>query len=522
MGGTPKTLGPFKGGLNNAAGLGEYIEDEELFQLNNLEVDIDGSLANRPAIRRLRVATSSFHFQIIGTYKAVDGNTYLCATTPGGNAVVQMINSKTGAYAVSAGGASMDSVCAVQWKDRMYVISNNPVKNGGYFTYSAGNFTWVPVATMPTGESATIYRQRLFIAAGIGASTFSSRLYYSAVNDGANWPVAGTVDIDDGNGEKLTCIIGMANDILCFKEHSTYRYGFQSDPAQAELSKISGTIGVPNFACAATYDNNNIYLMHGDAVFELFNYTFTEISQKAKFTQKLDITLLPGETFGLTCFRNRLFVRFYSDVYVYNIKTQSWSTWSSTRKFSRLYVIPSADVGLDFAYAHPATTDDNGYLYFFQDDRITGVGGTGSSGEQFKCSLTTKTYDFDIPYQFKVQYYWAVDLATSGPTDFAAILPNAMLNNTWNYQKDTYTWDSAASQLTWDTGGDVTIYHDENAAVGRYRRKYIKLEKKIRFRQVYYTISTDAIANSVGDSSVRIYDIISFLEPKEHVSKRVS
>jgi len=516
VGGSPKTLGPFKGGLNNAAGLGEYIDDDELLVLENLEVDVDGSIANRPSIRMLSVSGQSGHLTVIGTYRALDGNTYVAVAS---SSAVIMVNSKTGSNAGSVSAVS--SVCAIQWRDNMYVVSN-AASNGGYFTYSAGAFTWTVVATMPIGESATIYRNRLFIASGAGSTSNSSRMYYSDVNAGGTWPTLSYTDIDPGNGEKLTCIIGMANDILAFKEHSTYRYGFQSDIAQFELSKISSTIGTPNYACAATYDNNNIYLLHGDAVFELFNYTFTEISMKVKFQQKLDLSLLANESYGLTTFRNRLFVRFYADLYVYNIKTQAWSLWTSARKFSRLYVIPSADIGLDFAFAHPATNLDNGKIYFFQDDRITGVGGTGNTGEKFQCNLTTKTYDYDVSYQFKVQFYWAVDMATSGNTEFTAVLPNASQNNTWDYQKENYTWDSAKAQLLWDTGGNVTFYHQEAAGLGSYRRKYIKIEKKVRFRQIYYTLSTDAIANTVGDSSVRIYDFVVFVDPKEHISKRVS
>ena len=517
MSGEPTQLGPFKKGLNNAAGVGEYIEDDELFNIVNLEVDIDGSLANRPAIKKLPLTGISGELTVIGTYRDVGGRNFLCVR----NATqMAMFDASTGG--ISSTLVSIQSVCAIQWLDKLWVIPTNG--SGGSWSFSGTSWTWLEIPAIPIGESVTIYKQRMIVVTGVSSPVNASRLWISNQDNPAlwNWTANPWVDVEPGNGEKLACVIGMANDVLLFKEHSTYRFGWSNTPEQFELSKISNTIGVPNFACAATYDNNNIYLMHGDMIYELFNYSFTDISSKVKLSQITDFTLRATETYGLTIFRDRLFIRYYSDLYVYNIKTQAWARWISDRKFSRLYVIPSSSVGLDFAFSHPANSGAGAAVYFFQDDRVSGVGDTGNTGEQFDCEIVTKTYDYDAPYKFKVQFWWEVLIATSGQSYFSVNIPNSKQLNTWDEWNALYTWDELALNEVWGDAG--TTIHDDTVdpSLGAYGRKSIRVPRKCRFRQAFYTIRTAAVKNVTADSSVRIYQLVTFMAAKEIVPQKVS
>lgn len=525
MPGEPTPIGPFKGGLNNAARIGEFIEDDELFDLVNLEVDVNETLVNRPAIKRINVSGGVGDQYLLGHFKDVSGKDFLLNLNnvqADGSGTMDMYDPVTGGK-MSSAAVSINTLAAIQWRDKMWVVGR-VAGTGGYWSYSGTAWSWTAVAAMPMGENVAVYRNRLIIGAGIGSTQDASRIWISNDKDGTlwNWTANPWVEIDSGNGEKLTAMIGMANDMLLFKEHSTYRFGWSTDPAQAELSKISSTIGCPNSACVTTYDNNNVYLLHGDSVYELFNYSFTKISTKISLKQTLDNTLRATELFGLTMFRDRLFVRYYAYIYVYNVKTQAWCRWETLRKFSKLTIIPSTTVGLDYAYAHPA---DSGQvsLYFFQDDRVSGVGGTGSLGEAFNCSIISKTYDFDIPYKFKKQFWWAAVIATSGNTTFTTTIPNAMEQITWDYAKAAYKWqDGVAIPVTWGDSGDLVITEVVQPTLGRYFRKIIKLEQALRFRQVIYALSTVAISNSYSDASVRIYQLTTFLQEKETIVKKVS
>lgn len=525
MSGEPTLIGPFKGGLNNAAGIGEFIDDTELFSLVNLEVDVDGSLANRPAIKRINVSGGVGDQYILGIFRDVSGKNFILNI----NNVQANGSGDMAMYDPANGGkmspiVNINALAAVQWRDKMWVISKS-ASSGGNWSYDGTSWTWTVIPAIPQGETATIYRNRLLVGAGIGSLTNTSRLWISNDNDGTKWDWTANpwVEIDPGNGEKLTALIGMANDVLIFKEHSTYRFGWSTDPAQFEQSKISGTIGCPNASCVTTYDNNNVYLMHGDAVYELYNYSFTKISEKLRLKQTLDATLRASELFGLTIFRDRLFVRYYAYIYVYNIKTQAWCQWITTRKFSKLTVLPSASVGLDVAYAHPADTGGQVSIYYFQDDRISGVGVSGSTGEQFNCSIVTKTYDFEAPYKFKKQFYYTAIIATSGSTTFTATIPNSKDQVTWDYAKANYKWqDGTAIPILWGDAGDTVITDVVQPTLGKYFRKIIKLEQSCRFRQVFYTIDTVAVTNLTADASVRIYQLTAFLQKKETIVKKVS
>jgi len=83
---TPVKMGPFIGGMRNSSGLGENIADNEVYDLTNLEVDLDGSLVNRPAIGDLTinwttggsVAPSPItNLRVIGRYIPNDGRTFI-------------------------------------------------------------------------------------------------------------------------------------------------------------------------------------------------------------------------------------------------------------------------------------------------------------------------------------------------------------------------------------------------------------------------------------------------------------
>ena len=518
-GGKSVTLGPFAGGLHNSSGTGEFIDDKECFGLTNLEVDLDGSLANRPAIGNLPVTglTNTTGLRVIGTYLPADGrNILVFANTPGH---VMLVDTATNAQIAVQG---MTAVCCVQYKDNLY-ICGTPASGstGGYFSIASAGATptWTAVAGMPQGEAMVLYKERLFIAAGVNSTgVVTSRIWWSAVAAGQTWDlVLGFADVEPGNGQKIVTMTVLNQDIIIFKQHSTYRFGYTSQIAKFDLSNVSKNIGAPAPNCAITYDSNNVYVLHDNNVYELFNYNYSKISKQIRLAQVPDNTFLITEIYGLSLYRDRLFVRYYSYLYVYSLVTKTWSQWDSTKKFSRLVTIPSADIGLDTAYATSATNVPA--VFFFRDDRITGVG----SIEAFSCSVLTKTYDLDIPHLYKVLFWWALQIATSGTVTATATAPNAGTNYTWNAWKAGYTWDALkASSITWSNADMVIAQNVVAPTLGKYARKVLKLGHKLRFRQINFTVSADAQTNIVGDASVRLYDITILTNQKETVVRGTS
>lgn len=510
-------LGLFTGGLNNAAGTGDAIQDDEVFDLVNLEVDLDGSLTNRPAINSLALTGmgSTVGIKVLGVFLPADGRVFIAVSI---GTTLRLIDPNTGTSAADVAGVG--SVCCTQYGDRLWFAALPGSGSGGYFTVTAPGLApvWVTVAAIPNGEAIVVYKERLWVASGLSSTTNSSRLFFSAIGVGSSWGASDFIDIEPGNGQKLVYMLSVNNDIILFKQHSSFRFTYASSPANAEVSKISSTIGVPSINCAVMYDNNSIYVLHDNNVYELFNYSYARISRSISLRQIVDPSLYAYDIYGLTLYRDRLFIRYYSYLYVYSLTTKTWSRWSTTKQFSRIVFVPSADIGLDTAYASSASSGDPGKLYYFRDDRVSGVG----TAEVFDCTVITKTYDFDQPQSFKVLKKWGASIATSGNTVLKVTIPNTSPDLTWGAIA-AYTWGQAKTiPLLWGNSDSVVFDKTTIPSLGKYGRKFLKAFKKLRFRQAFWTITTTAIANSVADSSVRIYDITVDVGIKQDVVKETS
>lgn len=509
----PVAIGPWTGGLHNSSGIGEAIDDNELFICSNLEVDTDGSLANRPAIQNLplSVTLNSTH-RIIGVFNPEGTSSQYLVVSQTSTPQTRLLDPTTGTYFGSSPGQV--SSCAVQYNNRMYIIPS-PGFTGGYFD-ATGTFT--AVAAIPTADFGVIYKDRLFLAPGLSATSNSSRIQFSNAKDPTLWTGTDVFDVEPGNGQKAVSLVVMNNDLLIFKEHSTFKFGYAASPLKGQLDKVSSTIGVPSLNCIAVYDNNSVYVMHDNSVYVLYNYQYEAITEKVAMRQTFDPDLLAPDTFGLTIFRNRLFVRYYSSMYILSLKTNRWSSITSPRKFSRLYIIPSSSVGLDIAYAMSGSSALPGRIYFMKDSRIDGVG-PGSNQESFTCSIQTKTFDFDIPFAFKLMKMWGLSISTLSDTVCKTNIPNASQNYTWA-QWATMTWDQLnTGNYKWSNNVNVILPTTRVSDLGEYGRKYLKLLGKQRFRQVYFTVDTTTAVNTVADAVVRIYDITVHLVPRAGVTK---
>jgi len=527
-------LGPFAGGLHNSSGSGEFIENEELFELTNMEVDTDGSLVNRPQINMFNITgLNAAGATFLGVYLPNDGRKFLVVSTPVDNSV-HLVNIATGASVINTGPGCV-SVCCIQYNNRLWVVAKTgSVVNGGYFDApTPSTTTWAVLASMPKGEAIAQYRDRLWIACGVGATANTSRFYFSPYLDPSQaWnTVTDYFDVASGNGQKLVDIQRLGQDLLLFKEHSTHKYTYTTDPRKSELNEIDATIGVPAVNCVVVYNNNTIYCLHDNAVYELFQFTYTRISPLINMVQETDLDLFAKDQYGLTLHRDRLFVRYFKNLYVYSLRVQRWSSWESTRKFSKAVVIPSATVGLDTAYAMSASLSKPAESYQFQDVRATTSSGlvagvpSPANIEFFQGKITTKTYDFDMPYAYKVCFWWGIAVATSGKFVGVLNIPNASRNSTYREVRAARgTWANAAlNGVKWSNNISIPIADTITPTLGGYARKFIKMLKKVRFRQIYFTLVFDVITNGgIADASLRVYDLTIFVKKKQIVVKETS
>jgi len=508
-------LGPFHGGLRNSSGLGENIADNEVYDLTNLEVDLDGSLVNRPAIGTLAITgvSPTTNLRIIGRYRPNDGRVFLVVTAAG---KVYVVDISTGAAQAATG--TVDTVCCVQYNNKLWVVpAPGSASSGGFFDAALSTVTWTTVAAIPQGEACVTYQERIFIGAGIHSTSNSARVRFCAIGDPLTWNGADNFDVGAGDGEKVVDLVTAGNDIIVLKEHSTYRFTYTKLPSAGSLSLLDSKIGAPATNCTVVYNSNTVYVLHDNSVYELVNSIYKRISAPVSLTQVFDATLVSSDTYGLTLFRDRLFVRYYSNLYVYSLRVQRWSRWVTTKKFSKIVVIPTANLGLDTAYMHSATTADPDKIYFFRDDRVTGVGTT----EAFTWAVQTKITHFDIPHKFKSITHGHVEIATSGNLTTTIRIPNSQNNPTWDYEAAHFVWNDPGN---WDDF-DLTAYTSTVApAAGEYNVKDVKsIKQKFRFRTMYVQLSGDTVASTNGaDSSVKLLGVVVYLREAQQVAKETN
>ena len=525
MAGTPVEIGPWKGGLRNVPGFGEFIDDDQAYLLQNFEVDIDGSLANRPSIRRSTISAfgsaNTNNMRLIGTFITTSERYLLVAAT---SAAVHLIEPASSTV-VFTHSMTKPRAC-VSYNGTLYVVPTVDGE-GGAVVVTGLSYSWSARSSMPVGTSAVIYKSRMFI----GQDTLS-KIRYSDINDFSSWPGVNNVGIGWENKQHLKAMVVIGSDIYLFKTDSTYRYGYANAPAQAELRIIDNVVGTIDETTVAVYNNNTIYTLSGNSVYELYQNTFTRISDDLDMTRKTDPTLLVN--YGVSVFRDRLFVRFYSHMYVLSMLTQRWSEWTTARPFATCTYLPGDEP--NDAKAYMASIKDTAgvkFVYYMQDDRILGVSDNSPNAENkeaFTCKLITKSFDFATPTFYKTILMGGLSVACSSPVTIKAVVPGSATIETltWGEAFVQYTWGSAYDLgVTWGTenssDGDIitqqVIPPKDGAPFGR---KLIKCLGKFRYRQVQFVIEIPATQNTTASFAVRLFNLTVYALQKETVVKSIT
>ncbi len=518
-GGAPTILGPFTGGLHNASGRGEAIQDAELYDLTNFEVDPDdGTIVNRPGIDVVSngLPVSSI---TIGTFYPAGADPFAITTN---NTNIKIVNVRTGnvVFTQACSGHAGASFYGVN-QDRFYIAPVAGKTDGGFFTYNGTTFSWTPVPQIPPGDVLVVYQTRLFLASGDQEpAKTDGTLYWCKATDGTVWDKpndGGSVGINPGDGQRLKSIAVLNNDIILFKEHSTYRFTYTGNPLNATISKISNVIGAPNWNSVAVYDNNSVFVIHSGAVWQLYAFNYVKISIPLKLEQIIGPNNTNSSLFQCLsiCF-NRLFFRYWNKMYVYGLDTKTWSIWQTSRDFNRVFYCPSTtnSGNPDVGFMCPAGNTATGTLQIY-NDRYSHIVVNG--GEVFTCTLQTKIFDFNEPWAYKVLFWWGLHIAAAGTVAAQAQIPNAIRVVKWG-DVASRTWGDAAA-FKWGSSTKITTPVTRGVSSGEFGRRFIKNTGKMRFRQIYWTVTYTTQYNAENDAIIRIYSIVPVLKEKETVSR---
>lgn len=348
----PMLIGPFSRGLNTFDDP-TAIHDQECAEATNFDPGLDGSLRSRPPFTDTgtpMTASSEGTPRLLGYFYDANGLPYLIASD-GSSSTWYYFNNAwtliTGTFAASD---------MVQFDGKAWLLAPvGETEPGGYWT-PTGVFT--ADADMPKGTSITTYKARLWIAEGLGGLN-PTRIRYSKVLGQPNfWANPGFLDVGSGDGETVVKIVTYFDTMLVFRTKSIWNFQYGIDPAQAILSVIVPGVGLQSKYALVAHENY-LYFMYDEKAYQFVNNRVQQINIKVPF-----VTMSPGAVsapYTVSLFNNRVLYSFYETIYVYSLRTQTWTTWKSDAwgAIGQL-LMPYVDDDTDIAYALPTTPVEAG------------------------------------------------------------------------------------------------------------------------------------------------------------------
>lgn len=344
----PLAIGPFSRGLNTFDDA-TAIHDQEVAEALNFDPGLDGSLKSRPpftdVVAPLPLGVTGTP-QLIGYYYSANGLPYLIASDG---------NSSTWQYSLGTWTLITNTFAAsdmAQYDGKAWLVS--PVGEtdpGGYWTPEDG---FTADSDMPHGTSITTYKSRLWIAEGIGGSNPTRVRYSKVLGQPDFWDNPGFSDIGSGDGQNIVKIVTYFDVMLVFRTKSIWSFQYGIDPATAIQGVIVPGVGLQNKNALVSYENY-LYFMFDEKAYSFINNRVQQINIKVPFR-----TLNPGSTtspYSVSLFNNRVLYSYYENIYVYSLRTQTWTTWRSDAwgPIGQL-LMPYVNDDTDIAYALPSGT----------------------------------------------------------------------------------------------------------------------------------------------------------------------
>lgn len=515
-------IGPFIGGMNTYSDP-SAIADDELADCVNFEVSLDGSLVSRPPIQSVVENTNWNERIYLLTVANIGGNQYIIGSNGDG---VWYFHSGTWTLITNAFFAS----AAVQYNDVVYILPNpnnqsialakwDPVN--GYSDVSPANLKTMMGNTNFGGSKLLMYKGRLFIIPGPSKTDATSRLIFSDPGNPESYSqTTQFVDINPGDGQRLMEAVVHDDNLILFKTDSTYVFTFSSTPADAELIRINNVVGAQGQRCTESWENS-IFVLHRGTVYEIVNYNFAPINIKVPFFLDTSAPSQRVESIFLSRVKDRLIVRWFNRIYVYHLRTRTWTRWESADESLHNFgpVVELASSSTTEYYAGSSVKDDKrlfkiGWAYNNVD--IEEIDGTPVS---INCSLRTKHYDLSDSFHFKRLHWWGVDaLVTNTVTGTVRTIVATFLPS-WGDWEAQYTWGELD---TWGTLSNETVTQTMiNVSGLSHLRSFYRFLKSVRFRQAnfYVESSTDG---SNQDGPIRVFSLTLVGTVKQVVSKGIN
>ena len=517
-------LGPFNGGLNIGSDP-VLVQDNELINCLNLELDIDGSLVNRPAIQIVEEGADDERILIFGSV-VFSSTLYLFATWGGAT----YVSSNEGASwtELNPSASSRECKCMVVYANTVWL----PATPGS----TGPGMSWTPsggpsqISAMPRANAAVVHKNRLYLCPGEDATSNESRLYFSDAADFNTWGGSSFIDVSPGDGTTLNNIIVYQDNLMLFKGESTHVLAYDLDPVDAILREINAVVGTTDSFGVVQYENT-VYCMHHNKVYEIVNYNFNLLNLKVPLV--FDNSLPTGtsaryEPQHLSILGERLIVRYYNRTYCFGLRTRTWGEWMKTDDTSTIEwhvfgpLVRARDLsgaGLDeyfTGYSFDVSSGGNKLIKIL-DGRASGEA-EGDGTNSFFCIATTKDYDIADPLRYKKLNWWGVDVIT-GNDAVGSIEPITLVNSvSWDALTDE-TW---ADLGTWGNplSGSVVFSETVDGDDIVNTNKFIRFAKTLRFRKANFSLQL--VTDGTPEQVTKIFQYIALISVRQVVSARIS
>jgi len=517
MPGQELRLGPFVGGLNLFSDPSS-IADTEMVECVNFEVTVDGSLASRPPVTQFQAtAPGSTTAMKILLLAVLNGTTYLIGSSNQG-----VYYSTGGAWTQL--GSTVQSDTAIQYNNKVWFFPKNGTTNGATWDGT----TYTTTTALPAGSSAIVYKERAWIVPGISATANTARLQFSLTADPGSWNTgdATFIDVSAGDGRKLVDLITYQDNIMLFKEDSTYALAFDSIPSSATLKKVNNTIGVSAKNCVVPFENS-LFVCHRDSVYEILNYQWVKVNIKVPpvFDNSSPTSTTYMQAIFLTMWGDRLIFRHYRKIYVFGLRTRTWSefqisTTNNEHWFGPLTRWPgNGSNGLDVYYGGSCLNEDVRTFKMQNGCDISTVESTAMT-----CWMKTKNFDsaygrryriFGFGQRYKRMHWWGADVVTNSSVTGTVTPIVTNFQVTWGMIKTT-PWGSLN---TWQQPlPAIPPISTTWPAPGILAKHFCKFTQGVRYRQINFKIqlTTDGTLNT---GPVHVFGILNVMEVHQVVTK---
>jgi hypothetical protein len=224
---------------------------------------------------------------------------------------------------------------------------------------------------------------------------------------------------------------------------------------------------------------------------------------------------------AVSIFNDRVIFSYYDTMYIFSLKTRTWSRWRSTVHGGIGKIIenitPSDDPATAICHSNLAVPGGGTR----EADTLHITDTYSLETEEFECVAQTKNFNYDAPSVYKRLMWWGVDAifktrvdALAFPISFSQSVPWGQLGQTTWGEVNNFTWSQPFSET-------VSVETIRDTSGSGALRKFVKFNKSLRFRQIFFRVSFDT-DGSINSAPVRVFNLMTYVKAGQRVSKAVT